>query len=134
MFWGCVTFEGEGTLTAVDGIMNSRKYTEVLDSQFWRVIAKLPTNRGNILQEDNATAHTSRETTQWKRDNNIPTMNWPPQSPDLNIIENVWRILKIRLQTRVTRIHNRQELIDAVQEIWQSLTPMYIKSLYNSLP
>jgi transposase len=61
-------------------------------------------------------------------------MNWPPQSPDLNIIENVWRILKIRLQTRVTRIHNRQELIDAVQEIWQSLTPMYIKSLYNSLP
>jgi transposase len=61
-------------------------------------------------------------------------MNWPPQSPDLNIIENVWRILKIRLQTRVTRIHNRQELIDAVQEIWQSLTPMYIKSLYSSLP
>jgi hypothetical protein len=72
MFWGCVTFEGVGTLTAVDGIMNSRKYTEVLDSQFWPVIAKLPTNRGYILQEDNPTVHTSRETTQWKRDNNIP--------------------------------------------------------------
>lgn len=38
------------------------------------------------------------------------------------------------LQTKVTTIHITQELINTVQEIWQSLTPMYIKSLYNSLP
>jgi hypothetical protein len=26
----------------------------------------------------------------WKTENDIPTLEWPPQSPDLNIIENVF--------------------------------------------
>ena len=52
----------------------------------------------------------------------------------MNIIENVWRTLKLKLQKRVIDIKTQQQLLDSVQEIWQSLTPVYIKSLYDSLP
>ena len=82
MFWGCLTFEGVGTLGPVEGNINSRKYIEVLDEHLLPVIAKLPPDRAYIFQEDNATVHTSRE------ENQIPCMNCPPQSPDINIIEN----------------------------------------------
>ena len=30
----------------------------------------------------------------------IPARQWPPQSPDLNIIENLWRDLKYAVQSR----------------------------------
>jgi transposase len=42
--------------------------------------------------------HVSRRTNQWKTENDIPTLEWPPQSPDLNIIENVWKVIKTKVQ------------------------------------
>ena len=76
----------------------------------------------------------SVRTTQWKGDNHIPPLPWPPQSPDLNIIEKVWRTLKIQLKRRVNDIKTKQDLKDAVQDIWYKLPLHYIQSLFQSIP
>jgi transposase len=34
-------------------------------------------------------------------ENNIPTLNWPPQSPDMNPIENLWAIIKAKRQKEI---------------------------------
>jgi hypothetical protein len=31
MIWGCITYEGVGTLIVVDGNINAQKYIEVID-------------------------------------------------------------------------------------------------------
>ena len=119
MFWGCLTINGVGILTPVDGKIDSEKYIGVLDDHLWPVITKSFPNGGWALQEDNCPVHTSRRTSQWKTENRIPTLTWPPHSPDINIIENVWRKIKIELSKRLVEIKSKGDLIRTVS--WSSL-------------
>ena len=126
-------FYGVGTLTLVEGNMNTEKYISVLDDNLWPVIARHFSNRLCISQEDNAPCHDSVRANLWKEENNINTLPWPAQSPDLNIIENVWKMLNIQVQQRVSEIRNAQDLKRIVSDIWSSLPLHYVRSLYASL-
>lgn len=109
MFWGCITYDGIGVIVPVDGNLNSTKYIELLDIHLWPVIAKVFGNRPFIFQDDNATPHCSRQTNTLKQENGIQKFNWPAQSPDLNIIENVLRCIKIKLSREIDNIENRDD-------------------------
>lgn len=134
MFWGCITRDGVGTLVPVKRNINSDKYIECLDSNLRSVIAKVFVANPYILQDDNATPHQSFRTSAWKTENIINTMDWPTQSPDLNIIENIWLSIKIELYKVENDINTRADLIVAVTKIWEELPQVYIKSLYSSIP
>ena len=56
---------------------------------------------GEKLQQDNAPAHYSILSKTWFSENGQDILeNWPPKSPDINNIENVWRLLKKRVFQR----------------------------------
>ena len=40
MFWGCIAYNGVGTIIPINGNMNSVKYIETLDNYLWPVVAK----------------------------------------------------------------------------------------------
>jgi hypothetical protein len=82
MFWGCT-----GTLTPVDGNINSEKYILILDDNLWPFVARHFANNRWTLQEDNAACHVSWQTTTWKTDNGILTLLWPSQSPYLTLLK-----------------------------------------------
>ncbi|CAB4444782.1 unnamed protein product [Rhizophagus irregularis] len=42
-----------------------------------------------LIQEDNAPIHTTRMVKSWKEENEVDSIPWPAQSPDLNPIENL---------------------------------------------
>ena len=70
----------------------------------------------------------------YKLKNKIKTLTWPAQSPDLNIIENVWFRLKKELHSDANNINSVAELKDAIRAIWEKLPVEYIKSLYKTIP
>lgn len=63
---------------------------------------------------------------------------WPPNSPDLNPIENVWMLLKRQLRKRFSLIeqrpHSEADLFSAAQEEWALIAQDVIDSLVNSMP
>lgn len=128
MFWGAIKYDGTMALVEVDGILNSIKYQELL------MIHLLPAyEHDKIFQQDGASCHRSKSTMEFLANQNIQILEkWPSQSPDINIIENIWSILK-------TNVFRRQpKSIDDIkrfcQEEWNLLSPEYIKSLYHSIP
>ena len=96
-------------MVAIDGNMNTDKYISVLDDNLWLVVVSHFSDRPWMFQEDNAPCHVSLRAIQWKEENGIRTLLWPPQSPELNIIENVWKVLKIQVQKRLREIKNANE-------------------------
>ena len=61
-----IPYYGVGTLVPIDGIIDSRKYVEVLDMNLWPVVCKYFAGRPWIFQDDNAPVHRSFYTRQWK--------------------------------------------------------------------
>jgi hypothetical protein len=72
--------------------LKSKDYVEILKGSFlpWYKETCRTEGRTLLLQEDNATWHTSQESKLAKQDMDIKLFPaWPPQSPDLNPIENI---------------------------------------------
>jgi hypothetical protein len=110
------------------------KYISVLDENLWPVILRHFADNNYIFQDDNAPVHRARIVQDFGRNNQLKSMNWPAQSPDLNIIENCWWRLKRELQKRAANISNVHELRHAIRDIW-TYTPIdYIQNLYKSIP
>ena len=58
--------------------------------------------------------------------------DWPLQSPDINIIENLWSILKAKVYKRCPK--TAEELWSAIEEEYKSIDASAIIGLYDSIP
>jgi len=114
MFWGCISYFGVGTLAPVDKHIDSQKYEyiDILDENLWPVLCKY-FGRKRWFQNDNASVHRYLLTRQQKTENNIPSITWPAQSPDISIIENTYRSRRRRLTWKASSI-------TATKTLWNS--------------
>ena len=86
-------------LEIFDELINSKKYIEVLSNKMLPSVEMLGLNLSDfIFQDDSAPIHRSRIVKKWKNDNNIESLEWCGNSPDLNPIENLKKkILKLKI-------------------------------------
>jgi transposase len=115
LFWGCISgSSGPGPLVFINGTMKSLNYVQTLEEYLllYHVIC-LP-NGGKIFKQDNTLCHQSLSTMAFLEEHNINTMPWPPYFLDLNMIENLWEIMKRKIHRKP---YTGQTLIQAVQEM-----------------
>ena len=91
MVWGCFTEGGVGELLKIDGILRKEQYHRILQN------SAIPSGiglagYGFTFQQDNDPKPTSRLCKSYleskEAEGVLDIMIWPPQSPDLNPIED----------------------------------------------
>ena len=83
------------------------------------------------LLQDNAPYHASRETQTWLHNHGIDCIDFPPYSPDLNPIENLWAYLKRRIELRCPS--NITELRQMLVEEWELIDRHYLICLAHNM-
>lgn len=59
-------------------------------------------------------------------------MVWPPQSPDLNPIEQVWDLLESKIDK--TQKTSEQGLWRAMQQAWSQISIQELRKYINTMP
>lgn len=115
MAWGCISTYGRGGLTILkkNERMNSRRYIQLLDGKL-QVFMNI--HSCTYFMQDSAPCHVSKESRDWFAGQGVRLMEWPGNSPDLNPIENVWRIMKGKVSLR--RPRTLLELQHAIRQVW----------------
>ena len=135
MVWGCITAEGIGYLTRIDGHLNADLYCQILRDELMKSLEyrNLDTNE-IIFQQDNDPKHTSKLARQWFEEHGIKLLEWPPQSPDLNPIEHLWAILKRRLNQYEGAPSGMNELWERIETEWAKIDAEVCLNLIKSMP
>ena len=140
MFWAAiVNDELVGPFKVEKGVkINSESYCAFLKKNLVPLWKNVPyqVKKKLIFMQDNASSHASRYTRAWLASQGFVDdriMDWPPVSPDLNPIENVWAILK-------KDIYREGEQYDSCDDLWKAICDAarrigkdVIKALTNSV-
>lgn len=132
MVWAGVSFNGKTELHFFNGPVNAVTYRDDVLAQM--VLPFLQANPNvNILQQDNARAHTARVVRTYLQNHNVNVLPWPALSPDMAPIEHVWDELGRRVAARPQHPNNLQELRQALTEEWRNMPQNAIQRIINSI-
>ncbi|ETS77575.1 hypothetical protein PFICI_11449 [Pestalotiopsis fici W106-1] len=143
MFWAGILYGNRTALVAVPGDPESKKggasarvYKSILEEH-------LPTimDASTVFMHDNAPIHTAHSIVDWLEEMAFTVLDWPPYSPDLNPIENLWFCLKERickkdpeLSTLSANFESKERLITVAEDIWEDIEQDLINRVILSMP
>ncbi|GFU54576.1 DDE_3 domain-containing protein [Trichonephila clavipes] len=106
-------YNSRSTLIVVRGTLTGQRYVDdILRPHVGPFLNGVP---GAIFQQDNAPPDRARVAQDFLR--HVQTLPWPPRSPDLSPVEQLWDQLKRRMPS----CHSVHDLELAVQDLWAHL-------------
>ena len=132
MTWGAISASGGLVLARIKGKIDGETYCDMLARDFFdneKVI--LPPDF--IFQQDNATPHVCRHTKEFLENRRIKVLSWPPQSPDLSPIEDIWGIMSEKVYKNGKTYQNVEELWYAVVGAFFQIPQETFQKLYQSM-
>lgn len=131
MVWGCFSGKGLGPIHRIEGIMDRFMYRDIMENVMlpyaeWQMPLKW------IYQQDNDPKHTSVVVKNWFHEHQVTVLDWPPQSPDLNPIENLWEIIDQKINR--DDIRTKDQLFDQLKKAWTEIPKDVVTNLIESMP
>lgn len=132
--WACFSGKGVGDIYFYDEPLTADKMKAIYKQCLWQSARRLFGNDADWwLLYDNDPRHKAQVTIQWLNENMVRRrIDFPPYSPDLNPIENLWPGLVSRVDK-----HNattKEELENAIRTEWTKTPLQLCAKLADSMP
>jgi transposase len=132
--WGCFSAHGPGYMAMFEGSLDATALRNIFRDYL------LPTVREHfadgdqwwLLHDNDPGRHKSQVLLTWMHNNYVRPLDFPPYSPDLNPIENLWAEMDKRMAS--TRADTKEELEKVVAETWAAITAEFCDKLARSMP
>lgn len=134
MMFGGISYEWRTPLISIQGTIDSDVYIDecIDDSGLIPSMNEIYGPRNWSLLHDGASCHTSFETNDYLKNYCNIIQSWPPNSPDLNPIENFWLLLKRSVEELEPQ--TIEELINVSFDTWENYEVDDIHNLIDSVP
>ena len=91
MVFGMISSVGTGPLVRIHGKINAVVYKEILKKRVPNLMTTI--NQPAVFKQDNAPCHTAKSIKTFLSDEDDTVMELPAQSPDMNPIDDFWKLL-----------------------------------------
>ena len=134
--WAGISLQGHTGICIFEGIMYAPLYIQILDQTLLPFICDVYPDSHRFMA-DNDPKHASKAARKFLEEKRVNWWRTPDESPDLNLIENMWHELKEYMRREV-KPKNKQELISGIQEFWDTVSvdkcTKYIRHLRKVIP
>ena len=134
--WAGISVRGPTAICVFEGKMNAPLFVQILDRTLLPFIEEVFPVRHRFMQ-DNDPKHTSRLGQKFLEDHGVNWWHTPPESPDLNPIENLWHELKEFIRREI-KPKTKDELVNGILRFWGTVDfvkcKKYIKHLDKVIP
>ena len=132
-FWGCIGLQ-PGVLVQYDGPLTSEKYCDLLHDNMDEALINMFSTVDDefVLYQDGASWHTSKVVKYFFEEKEWTVITGPPNSPDLNLIENVWGYIKKKMAEYQTKASSLEELADRFRSQFFSIPSEVISAITHS--
>lgn len=124
--WGAISYDKK-IIHVFDQTMNADIYVNILKTNLKNIY-----EADNYLIYDNDPKHTSAKAKTYLTNNEINILDFPPCSPDINPIENIWAIYK----HNIAKINpkNIDQLKQTMLTEWNNIDQEIIRNSIDSMP
>ncbi|CAF3367541.1 unnamed protein product [Rotaria sp. Silwood2] len=130
--WGAMCGYGKTSAFVYSDNIDSTKYCEILKNYLIPSIKRLLKGKKYTYQCDLAPWHTSNMIKDQVKKLKLNMFEWPPNSPDMNVVDELWSIIDKRLA--LTPINSKAELEKRLKEEWNKISITLYQALVDSMP
>lgn len=130
--WACISKHGQGDLVFLDGPLDSETYGKLMRDYLPLAADKAFTFGSGpwYFLHDNPNVHKGAAATKALFDAGATVLDFPPYSPDLNVIENLWGYLSRKVDEH--RCSSKDEVARWLQYEWDEVPKAYFTKLFDS--
>jgi len=138
-FWGAFSARGTIGFHMFTQNMNAEFYREILTNNLFENAHTIMGEHW-VFQQDNDPKHRAIKTREFICDQVPKLLEWPSYSPDINPIENLWAIIKKRVEKQVNEIVRKEKSISVsrwhglIKKEWEDIFVELCLNLVKGMP